>query len=87
MNSIRTLIVGAFCASVMLLSGCTDSSTTTRVLEEQGYTNVKTTGYVFFGCPEDDVFHTGFVATSPANKTVSGVVCSGLLFGSVIRFD
>jgi hypothetical protein len=69
------------------LSGCTQPERTERVLAENGYTNVRITGYTFFGCGQGDAFHTEFVAVSPTGKTVSGVVCSGLFKGATIRFD
>lgn len=68
------------------LTACTDVDTTTRTLEAQGFKDVKTEGYSLFGCSEEDFFHTKFTATSVTNKRVSGVVCSGLLKGSTVRF-
>lgn len=59
--------------SALVLSGCTDSSTAVRVLEQAGYTNVKTTGFKVFGCSEDDFFHTGFTATGQNGEIVNGV--------------
>lgn len=70
------------------LSACTDPDNATKVLENNGYTDIQMTGYSWFGCSEDDFFHTGFKAHSPANKTVEGAVCSGMFFkNSTIRFD
>lgn len=62
-----------------LLQGCTDEDATRRTLENSGYTEIETTGYVLFACGEDDTFHTGFVATNPEGKRVRGTVCCGLI--------
>lgn len=70
----------------LLLAACDDPQSTTEVLYEMGYTNIQTTGYTFFGCGEDDNFHTGFTATSPTGHRVKGVVCGGFLKGSTVRF-
>jgi len=68
------------------LFGCSSSSEARRVLEANGYTSIETTGHKFFACSEDDVFSTGFEATSPNGTRVSGAVCSGWLKGATIRF-
>lgn len=74
-------------AAALVLAACTDPKEATRVLEENGYTEVKMTGYSFFACSKDDFFHTGFEATSVVGKRVEGTVCSGMLFkNSTIRF-
>lgn len=71
-----------------LLLGCTDGDNTRRILAENGYTDIHLTGYKFFSCSKDDFYHTGFTATSPVGKRVSGTVCSGLFFkNSTIRFN
>jgi len=74
-------------ALAALLSACTNSSKAERVLSENGYTNIQLTGYDLFGCGKGDTFADGFKATSPAGKTVVGVVCSGMFKGATIRFD
>lgn len=71
---------------LMLLASCTDQDGAVRVLTEQGYKDVRTTGYEFFSCGKGDNFVTGFEATSPAGVRVTGVVCSGWIKGSTIRF-
>jgi hypothetical protein len=72
---------------VVALAGCTSSDDAIRAVEAMGMTNVTATGYRVFGCSEDDSFHTGFTATNPQGRQVSGVVCSGWLKGSTVRFD
>ena len=71
----------------LFLAGCSDHNTAVRVLTDQGYTDVQTTGYAMFTCGEHDTASTGFVATSPAGKRVTGAVCSGWFKGATIRFD
>lgn len=72
---------------VALMVGCTNDSDATRILSQQGYADIRMTGYQLFACSQDDFYHTGFVAKTPANVDVEGCVCSGLLFkNSTIRF-
>lgn len=78
----------AIIMGIMLLSGCTDASNTSRILTQNGYTDVSITGYSWFMCAESDLYSTGFTAKSPNGRYVSGAVCSGMFFkGSTIRFD
>lgn len=72
--------------AIVALVGCSSENEARRVLAGQGYTNINTTGYAFFGCDEKDEFHTGFEATSPSGSRVEGVVCSGFLKGATVRF-
>lgn len=60
----------------------TDASVT---LSSQGYTSVEYTGYEFFECGKNDLFHTGFQAKNAQGIIVKGTVCSGLLSGGYIR--
>jgi hypothetical protein len=71
---------------ILALSGCTNPDNAKRVLEEQGYTQIEITGFEPFACDENDTFSTGFIAVNPFGKKVSGVVCSGFLKNSTIRF-
>lgn len=70
-----------------LLTSCTDSNKTSRILENEGYTNIEMTGHRFFGCGEHDSFKTGFKAINNNKKQVTGVVCSGYFSGGNIRLD
>lgn len=65
----------------------TDPDGTTKVLSDQGYTNISITGYRYFMAGEHDWYSTGFVATSPNGARVSGAVTGGFLKGSTVRFD
>lgn len=78
LNSIALLMAITFCGI-----SCTDKDNATRILEEQGYTEIEITGYSPFSCSEDDIISTGFKAKSPSGKWVKGTVCSGLLKGSI----
>jgi len=71
--------------TALLLTACTDSKTAHEVLDAEGYTNVKTTGYDAFACSKDDMSATGFTATSVAGRRVEGVVCCGLLKSCTVR--
>ena len=73
--------------SLLALAACTDPDATTRALSHQGIKNVTVTGYRFLGCPEDDGYRTGFIGVDQNNQTVTGVACSGLFTGTIIRFD
>lgn len=77
----------AVLAVVSMLAACSDGPKAERVLADNGYTNIRTTGYAWFGCDKHDNFSTGFIATSPNGREVRGQVCSGFLKGSTIRFD
>lgn len=74
--------------ALLLLSGCTQPDRSKALLEAQGYQDVQITGYNFWSCSEDDTYHTGFTATSPAGQQIKGTVCAGMFFkGATIRFD
>lgn len=82
MKKLLVLLMG-----VIFLSGCTDESTSKRILEENGYTEIQITGYNAFCCSDDDTYSTGFKAKSPNGTIVSGCVCTGAFKGSTIRFE
>jgi len=65
--------------------GCTSPDNAIKVLKNEGFTNIQMTGYDFFACSDNDTFSTGFTATKNG-KTITGVVCSGILKGSTIRY-
>lgn len=73
------------------LNRCTSHEQATLALTNAGYTNIQIIGYRNLHCGENSkiyVFHTGFKATTPSGKQVSGVVCSGILFlRTEIRLD
>lgn len=83
------LIIAA--SLLLLLSACTDEDGARRALNAQGFHDIKTTGYRWWGCDSgkvsDDGWHTGFTAVGPTGVPVSGVVCGGIFKGNTIRFD
>lgn len=68
------------------LIACSSPDDATRVLKAQGFTHIQTRG-AFFGCGRGEVFRTRFTAKSVTGESVTGVVCSGWLKGSTIRYD
>ena len=88
MKKFLVLLVMAF---ALCLSGCdsmcTDPVESTRILKQQGYSQVQTTGYSWLACGKNDWYSTGFTAKSPAGVYVGGTVCSGIFKGHTIRLD
>lgn len=75
-------------ALTMLASvGCSDKQAAERALAASGVdlTQVKFTGYQFFGCSDDDLYHTGFTLLKDG-EVREGVVCGGPLKGMTIRW-
>jgi hypothetical protein len=87
MKTLKKIIVASALLIALSCSGCTDADGSRRVLEEQGYTNIRMTGYRWFSGGEHDVYATGFEATSPAGKRVTGTVTRGWMKNYTIRFD
>ena len=76
--------------TLLVLNSCTstnDFEKAKQQLEQQGYTNVKNTGYNFFCCSDKDEFSTGFECMSKDSTIVKGCICSSLLKGITIRFE
>ncbi len=71
---------------VGFVSGCTKAQETTKILKQQGYTEIETTGYAWLSCSQDDLFRTKFTAISPAKKSVNGVMCCGFFKACTIRY-
>ena len=71
----------------LALAACTDEEGAIDTLAKAGYTNITTTGGVWFGCEPGDIYRTGFVAIGPGKSVVRGVVCKqgGFWGSSVIR--
>jgi hypothetical protein len=89
-NTIKAVIVFAIIGfSVAIMpKACSRPDTARQTLEDQGYTDVVITGWRPFMAGKDDGVSTGFEATSPNGKRVSGAVTGGFVFkGSTIRFD
>jgi hypothetical protein len=82
--------VAAFAVVIITFipKACTRPDNATELLNQQGYTDIKITGWRPMMAGKDDSVSTGFEATSHSGQRVSGAVTSGLLFkGSTIRFD
>ena len=69
------------------LSACYDAGSAERILANEGYTGVRTTGYAWFACDQHDTLATQFTATSAAGRRVTGAVCCGVIKNCTIRFD
>jgi len=89
MTIIVTIITVMIFAFILLFApvACTDEETTRRVLSQQGYTDIRITGFRFFGGGEGDMYKTGFEAISPTGHAVTGVVTNGWTKGATVRFD
>lgn len=70
-----------------LAGGCTRPETAVRVLNQQGYTDVEITGWRPLMQDKNEMFSTGFRATSPHGDAVTGAVTSGLFKANTIRLD
>ena len=68
------------------LVSCTDEDASKSALKNSGYSEITFSGYLWFACSDDDMFHTAFSAKNPKGDLVSGVVCCGLLKSCTIRF-
>lgn len=79
----KLLVVSMF----LLLTACSSSNDANKALKAQGFTDIQTHGRAFFSCAESDTFATKFTAKNVKGETVTGVVCSGWLKGSTIRYD
>lgn len=80
----KMLALAVACA---LLAGCYSSNDARKALQAEGFTDIQITGHAWFACSEDDFYNTSFTAKNAQGKTVSGAVCSGVLFkNSTIRW-
>lgn len=66
---------------------CTRPNDTKRILEQNGYTSVKITGYRPFMATKGDSSSTGFEAISPNGSKVTGAVTGKPIGGYTIRLD
>lgn len=72
---------------ILSMAACTNGKKSYKVLENEGYKNIRITGWKAFKCSEDDLYSTGFEADNANNKHVSGTVCGGGFKGYTIRID
>lgn len=74
---------------LMFLIGCTnedDFNTGKQQLLNQGYTNIRSTGYEYWCCDQKDTYSTGFICNDKNGNVVKGCICSGITKGITIRF-
>jgi len=57
-----------------------DPPEATRVLQQQGFKDIKINGYAWFACAEKDFWQTEFEATALNGTHVKGAVCRGAIF-------
>lgn len=77
----------AVLAIAITASGCagTNQKAATEMVEDAGYTNVQITGFDYWNCGTgftnvylgSRIEMTGFTATAPSGRQVSGTVCKG----------
>lgn len=73
--------------ALAIMTSCSDAGKTVKTLKAQGFSDIETTGYYWFGCGKDDFYSTGFKAKNPKGKNVEGVVCCGMFMkGCTTRF-
>jgi hypothetical protein len=86
-QALLAIVVVVFLVNI-IPAGCTRPDKTIQILEQQGYKDIKITGWRPFMAGKDESISTGFEATAPNGQRVTGAVTSGVLFkGSTIRFD
>lgn len=78
-----TLAIGA----AMLLMSCAEPDKATKILQQQGYTEIEITGWRPWMASDSDDFSTGFRAKSPNGTVVTGAVTGGVFKGHTIRLD
>ncbi len=67
------------------VSGCSDEDAARSALLDEGFKDIQITGWEF-GCAKDDGTCTGFHATGPTGRRVTGVVGCGYVFkGCTVR--
>jgi hypothetical protein len=72
----------------LLLAGCGEQGAVSAI-EANGFTNVKLTGFVWWGCGQDDSFlyNTNFEANGVNGKHIHGFACGGMFKGWTVRID
>lgn len=83
----KTILLLTF---AFLINSCTsnnDFQKGKKQLENQGYTDVVSTGHKYFCCGRGDNYSTGFKATDKNGEVVKGCICSGIGKGITIRFE
>ena len=83
--------------ALLALAGCvgTNPQAAVEIAEDAGYTDVQTTGLNFWGCGTGQenaylgskIEMTGFTATAPSGRRVTGTVCKGTFGNYDIRIQ
>jgi len=84
---VKLYMILSLCFVCLVVSGCTDEDGSRRALKAMGFKSINLKGYAFFGCSEDDEFHTRFSAVNVNNEYVTGVVCCGFMKNCTVRTD
>lgn len=86
-----TLLLQQLLLSVVLLGlagvasfGYADPVGSTKLLEEEGYTEIQITGRQYFGCG-NNLYRTTFIAKNSRGIKVHGLVCNGLFEAAYIK--
>lgn len=79
----RTAIIAI--SALLAATACTRSKDAKEILDAEGYTDIRTTGYAAFECGRNDWSATGFTATSITGYHVDGVVCCGMVKSCTVR--
>lgn len=87
LTEILLAVAIAFGLIFIIPSACTRPEQATRILIQNGYSNIEITGWRPFAAGKDDTFATGFSAISPSGHQVTGAVTSGWFKGGTIRLD
>lgn len=82
------IVIFAFIAALAAKScdGCGVGENGRNAIESQGFTDIKIGDYAWFGCGRDDTYQSHFTAKNSNGKSVSGIVCCGILKGCTVRF-
>jgi hypothetical protein len=86
----KVIIIGCIIGCIVALAGCsseTDFDKGKKQLEQQGYSDVKNTGWNTFCCDKNDGFSTGFIAKTKIGEEVRGCFCSNFGKGVTIRYE
>lgn len=84
MKAMTALILGI---AALALGACSDPKGATRILEAQGYTDIRIEGYAwaFSGCGDTDTWRTKFTARGAGGREIRGIVCQGVFGPATVR--
>lgn len=85
-TGIQLTITLLICAAAIISKlGYADPTNTTKLLMEDGYTDIQIKGRTFLGCGGLEFFRTRFEAKNSRGIHAKGVVCKGLTSDAVIH--